>query len=115
MISDDPTVTDPDNYKTLWENELVRVLEYRDHPGTRTTPHRHPNSVMVTLSDFSRRLASGDRVFETQMTSGNAVWLPAQWHSGENTGTTPTHVILVELKGASAGEPSSSTLGPQAG
>lgn len=84
MISDDPTVTDPDNYKTLWENELVRVLEYRDHPGTRTTPHRHPNSVMVTLSDFSRRLASGDRVFETQMTSDNAVWLPAQWHSGEN-------------------------------
>lgn len=113
MISDDPTVTDPENYRMLWENEFVRVLEYRDHPGVRTNPHRHPNSVMVTLSDFSRRLASGGRMMDTQLTSGSAVWLPAQMHSGENTGTTATHVILVELKGAAAGEATTSTLGPE--
>jgi hypothetical protein len=114
MISDDPTVTDPENYSTLWENEFVRVLEYHDRPGVSTNPHRHPNSVMVTLSDFSRRLASGGRVFETQLTSGTAVWLPAQWHTGENIGATPTHVILIELKGASAGEATPSSLGPSA-
>ena len=32
------------------------------------------------------------------MEPGRAHWLPAQPHSGENTGTTPTHVLFVELK-----------------
>jgi hypothetical protein len=112
MIDDDPTVTNPDNYTLLWENDFVRVLDYVDVPGTRTVPHRHPNSVMVTLTDFSRRLQSGDNVLDTRLTAGTAVWLPAQRHSGVNTGTTPTHVILVELKGDGAGEASPTSLGP---
>ncbi len=28
----DPTSTDPDKYKVIFENERVRVLEYRDDP-----------------------------------------------------------------------------------
>ncbi len=113
MITDDPTLTNPDHYRTLWENDFVRVLEYTDEPGDQTTPHDHPNSVMVTLSDFSRRLSAGDRVFDTALTSGQAVWLPAQRHSGQNTGTTPTHSILIELKGDAAGEQDSAVLGPR--
>lgn len=113
MITDDPVATNPDHYRTLWENEHVRVLEYTDSPGDRTTPHEHPNTVMVTLSDFDRRLSAGERTFDTTLSAGQAVWLSAQRHSGENTGTTPTHTILVELKGAAAGDVSSSSLGPQ--
>lgn len=113
MITDDPTVTNPEHYRTLWENEFVRVLEYTDEPGDRTTPHDHPNSVMVTLSDFSRRLTAGDRTFDTALTTGQAVWLPSQRHTGENTGSTPTHTILIELKGDAAGELSAAPLGPQ--
>jgi quercetin dioxygenase-like cupin family protein len=113
MITDDPTLTDPDHYRTLWENEHVRVLDYTDEPGDSTTPHDHPNSVLVTLSDFSRRLSLGERTFDTVLAAGQAVWLPAQRHSGENTGTTPTHTILIELKGDAAGEPTSATLGPE--
>lgn len=112
MVNDDPTLTNPDHYRTLWENEHVRVLEYTDVPGDATTPHDHPNSVMVTLSAFARRLSAGDRVFDTQLPAGAAVWIPAQRHSGENTGSTPTHTILVELKGEAAGEAQSTTLGP---
>lgn len=112
MITDDPTVTNPDHYHTLWENDFVRVLEYTDEPGERTTPHEHPNSVMVTLSDFSRKLSAGGRVFETKLSSGQAVWIPAQRHSGENTGATATHTILIELKGAAAGDMSGDALGP---
>ncbi|CAN7209699.1 cytoplasmic protein [Microbacterium foliorum] len=113
MITDDPTLTNPDHYRTLWENEFVRVLEYTDEPGDQTTPHDHPNSVMVTLSDFSRRLSAGECTFDTSLPSGQAVWIPAQRHSGENTGTTPTHTILVELKGDAAGEADAGTLGPR--
>lgn len=61
----DPTVTDPDNYKTIFENDRVRVLDYRDTPGAKTKPHRHPNSVLLTLSDFRRRLTVGDDVKES--------------------------------------------------
>lgn len=52
----DPTTTDPDAYRVLFENDRVRVLEYHDTPGYRTKPHSHPDSVMYTLASFSRRL-----------------------------------------------------------
>jgi hypothetical protein len=113
MSDDDPIVTNPDHYRLLWENDFVRVLEYTDEPGTRTTAHDHPNSVMVTLSLFRRRLSAGGREFETELPFGAAVWLPAQRHFGENIGETPTHTVLVELKGAAAGEISDTALGPR--
>ena len=46
-MSGDPIETNPDLYKVVFENERVRVLEYQDVPGDRTTPHGHPDSVMV--------------------------------------------------------------------
>ena len=55
----DPVATNPDLYRVLFENDVVRVLEYHDRPGDRTTPHAHPNSVMYTLSSFRRRLLAG--------------------------------------------------------
>lgn len=95
----DPTHTDPDKYKVLFENDHVRVLDYRDTPGAKTKPHQHPNSVLLMLSDFSRRLTIGsDVVREVTVTAGQAVWNPAQVHVGENIGTTDTHVLFVELK-----------------
>lgn len=95
----DPTRTDPDKYKLVFENDQVRVLEYRDTPGAKTEPHRHPNSVLLFLSDFQRRLTVGNEVREVTVEAGRAVWSPAQVHVGENIGTTDTRVIFVELKG----------------
>jgi hypothetical protein len=100
------------------ENERVRVLEYRDRPGDRTTPHRHPDSVMVTLSSFRRRLVSGEQERDVEMDAGTASWMAAQEHYGENTGDAETHVIFVELREppstqSSPGE--SPQLGPQTG
>lgn len=97
-MDDDPTRTDPDLYSVIFENERVRVLEYRDAPGDRTTPHRHPDSVMYTLTSFRRRLSAGGREVEVELEAGQARWLGAQEHSGENIGDTPTHTIFVELK-----------------
>ncbi|WP_136709090.1 cytoplasmic protein [Agromyces sp. H66] len=96
--SQDPTVTNADLYRVVFENDRVRVLEYRDAPGAKTTPHRHPDSVMVTLSSFRRRLTVDDRVAEVELPVGAARWLGAQEHSGENIGDTETHVIFVELR-----------------
>ena len=112
-MADDPTRTDPDKYKVIFENERVRVLEYRDEPGQATSPHRHPDSVMYTLSTFDRRLVGeGGESRDVTLEAGEVRWLDAQVHSGENVGSTPTHVLFVELKG-SAG-PSGAGLGPVA-
>lgn len=97
----DPTATDPDKYVVVFENERVRVLEYRDQPGDRTSPHDHPDSVMVTLSGFDRRLVTADgKSRDVTLEPGQVRWLDAQTHSGENNGDTPTHVVFIELKEA---------------
>jgi beta-alanine degradation protein BauB len=108
----DPTVTDPDKYAVVFENDRVRVLEYRDEPGERTSPHDHPDSVMVTLSGFDRRLTVRDRSREVRLEAGEVRWLDAQRHSGENTGSSPTHVLFVELKEAAGAGGQSASLGP---
>jgi quercetin dioxygenase-like cupin family protein len=100
-VADDPTRTDPDKYKVIFENDRVRVLEYRDEPGQSTSPHRHPDSVMYTLSSFDRKLvAESGEAREVTLEPGAVRWLDAQVHSGENVGSTPTHVLFVELKGS---------------
>jgi hypothetical protein len=109
----DPILTNPDLYRVIMENERVRVLEYGDRPGDRTTPHAHPDSVMVTLSTFRRPLVAGAARRDVEMTAGMANWLGAQEHSGENIGDTVTHVIFVELKEPSPAAPDEPrTLGP---
>jgi beta-alanine degradation protein BauB len=97
-----PTQTDPDKYKIIFENDRVRVLEYRDKPGDRTSPHRHPDSVMVTLSSFDRRLVHGDRETDVRLEAGSVRWIATQEHAGENIGTTDSHSIFVELKEGAA-------------
>jgi quercetin dioxygenase-like cupin family protein len=111
-MAEDPTVTDPDKYKVVFENERVRVLEYRDRPGDRTSPHRHPDSVMYTLSSFRRRLVHGESEQEVELEAGRAGWLSAQEHHGENTGDTETHVLFVELKEPAPAPGPTNELGP---
>jgi beta-alanine degradation protein BauB len=97
-MSVDPVESNPDLYRVVLENDRVRVLEYRDRPGDRTLPHAHPDSVMVTLSAFRRRLVGEDHSVDVDKPAGEIGWLPAQTHVGENVGTTETHVVFVELK-----------------
>lgn len=94
----DPIINNPTLYRVLFENDRVRVLEYLDQPGDSTAPHAHPDSVMVTLSAFSRRLKSPTQEIEVDLPAFQARWLDAQEHSGTNIGSTPTHSVFVELK-----------------
>ena len=106
----DLVVTNPDSYKVVFENDQVRVLEYRDKSGHLTTPHEHPDSVMYAMSSFRRRLHSDRGQADVEIAAGTTAWLPAQKHAGENIGDTDTHVIFVELKGSN---PTGSVIGPQ--
>ncbi|MEO3934465.1 cytoplasmic protein [Micrococcaceae bacterium Sec7.4] len=115
-MGQDPVVSNPALYRVVFENERVRVLEYRDGPGDKTVEHGHPDSVMITLSSFRRRLSGHGDDIDVEIPAGTARWLPAQEHSGENIGDTETHTLFVELKeaapGTTAGEAARAPLGP---
>jgi beta-alanine degradation protein BauB len=114
LESHDPAATDPELYQVIFENDRVRVLEYRDRPGDQTHPHRHPDTVMYTLSSFRRRISDGDRWVDIEVPAGTARWVSAQEHSGRNVGETPTHALFVELK-EPAPSPGAGVLGPTTG
>lgn len=113
MDSADPVVSNPSLYTVVFENDRVRVLEYRDRPGDRTTLHAHPDSLMYTLSAFRRRLTSDGAEREVTLDAGTLTWLPAQEHSGENVGDTETHVLFVELKDGARRDDELRALGPE--
>ena len=94
----DPVETNPELYRVVFENDRVRVLEYRDRPGDQTEPHAHPDSVMVTLSSFRRRLVRDGRQADVELQAGETRWLASQEHSGENIGDRDSHAVFVELK-----------------
>ena len=110
----DPIFTNPDLYRLLFENDRVRVLEYVDQPGDATQPHSHPDSVMVTLSTFRRRLRSGGTEVDVELPALQARWLDAQEHAGTNIGSTPTHTIFVELKEPRGPADGAGRVGPSA-
>ncbi len=58
-MSFDPTVTNPDKYKTIFENDRVRVLEYKDKrndgvTAPRSSVHRLRGQAKVDESGVAR-------------------------------------------------------------
>src|SRR5258708_12251669 len=45
----------PDVYKLAFENERVRVLSFVTQPGQKWALHSHPDSLAVSLSEYSVR------------------------------------------------------------
>ena len=98
-LAADPAKTDADKYTVRFENDRVRVLEYRDKPGERTQEHRHPAFVLYVVSPFKRKLILPDgKVMVREFKAGDIMWSDAQTHIGENVGDTSTHVIMIEMK-----------------
>ncbi|MEZ5627673.1 MAG: hypothetical protein R3E34_09120 [Rhodocyclaceae bacterium] len=103
VMAQDPVVTDGNFYTVLLENAQVRVLEHRDAPGDITHLHHHPAFVLYALAPFKRKISLPDgTVIVRTFKAGDVLYSPAQTHIGENIGTTPTHVILVEMKAGPA-------------
>ena len=98
-IAADPIETDGDKYKVRFEDERMRVLEYRDVPGQKTKQHFHPRFVLFVLSPFKRTITLPDgKVLTREFKAGDMLQSDAQTHIGENVGETPTHVLMIEMK-----------------
>lgn len=103
----DPVVVDPQNYTVLSDSPTVRVLEYKDTPGTKGPKHSHPNYYVFVVSNAVRQFtdaAPGDTndctgaVKTVSLTAGQVIQKSAVTHCEANVGTTDTHLYVVELK-----------------
>jgi quercetin dioxygenase-like cupin family protein len=95
----DPVPLYPQNYKVLFENEEVRVLDFRLAKGATEKTHSHPANVAVFLNDLKIRftLPNGEtRIREAR--PGEVAYSDAISHASENIGNGEAHGILVELK-----------------
>ncbi len=98
-MAEDAVKVAPNNYKAIFENDRVRLLEYRGRPGDKTAMHYHPDVLAypLTAGKFKFTLQGGQS-FEVELKAGEAMFVEAQDHSTENTGSTDAHILLVELK-----------------
>jgi hypothetical protein len=96
--SQDPVPLYPENYKILFENDRVRVLDFRLRKGATEKLHSHPANVTVkirfTLPDGETKLR--------EARAGDAAYSEATTHSPVNLGED-AHGIIVEMKTPPAG------------
>src|SRR5688572_17973857 len=95
----DPAVVNAKTVKVKMENERVRVLEAILQPGEKEQLHSHPAYVTYVIAGGTVRnhFADGKRA-EAELKAGEVLYRDPVIHWAENIGTTPIHLILVELK-----------------
>jgi hypothetical protein len=98
-MADDPVKVASNNYKVLFENERVRLLEVREGPGEATPLHGHPAYLVYGLSSGQVRLSSptGESA-EVEVAAGDVMWREPEEHSTENIGSTELRALFFELK-----------------
>lgn len=95
----DPLELYPDNYSVLFENDAVRVLDFRLARGATEAFHEHPANVAVFLSEFTIQFTFPDG--STGLREGHpgvASYSGPVVHASANVGDTDAHGIIVELK-----------------
>ena len=99
-MAQDPLQVASQNYKVLFENDRVRVLEYRSKPGEKAEMHSHPNYLVYDLgSGYKIQLTFPDGKVKTiEGKAGTVSWQNAVTHALENVGAIDAHALLIELK-----------------
>ncbi len=98
-VRKDALVIAPEVYKLAFENERIRVLSFVAQPGQKWGLHSHPDSLAVSLSEYSvRNIVQGQAPTERHSKPGDVRWIPATAHIGENMGGTEMRGLIVELK-----------------
>jgi quercetin dioxygenase-like cupin family protein len=89
------------------ENEYVRVVTANDQPVAKPgSLHEHKqNRVMIYLDSGEIRIAYADgRVDDQHWKAGDVAWSPAGgMHTSQNVGSTPVHIVEIELRRGGAG------------
>ncbi len=100
----DATRIQPQSYRVAFENDKLRVLDYRSRPGMGVCGsgvHWHPAhlTVVMTPGKVRAKLADGKVVVEENK-EPIAFWSEAETHEVENISGRNMHAYLIELKKA---------------
>jgi beta-alanine degradation protein BauB len=105
LSAQDAVQSQPQNYRVVFENDRVRVLEYNGRPGMGVCGdgmHSHPPHLTVLLSTGKVRIKTPDGKVEvhSDMPVGAVTWGNAEKHEVENIGGSNIRLLLIELKSA---------------
>ena len=95
----DPTQVSPSHYKTLRENDEVKVLEMTLGVGQKDEVHSHHNETVYFVRGGKVRVhMPNGATAELEPPDGFMMWHEAWTHQVENIGSTDIHAIVVESK-----------------
>ena len=98
-FADDPLDVAPGRYVKLFENDRVRVMEVTFNPGEKVKKHSHPDHFVTVLEPGKIKIFKPDgSANEIELTKDQVIWIPAETHWAENTGTTRIKLLVSELK-----------------
>ncbi|MEZ5314548.1 MAG: cupin domain-containing protein, partial [Thermoanaerobaculia bacterium] len=100
-VAQDPATVAPGNYKKLFENDRVRVLEVTYKKGAESPMHSHPDHLAYVTAGGKLEFTLADgtkRVVEAK--AGETIFAPAEAHSVRNIGKSTVRVLATELKEA---------------
>ena len=105
VLAQDPVSLYPENYKVLFENDRVRVLEFMLRIGATERFHQHPAAVTYVLSPFKIRFTFPDGTTKVrEAKAGDVLFREAVTHSPLNIGNTDARGILFEMKTLAQGK-----------
>jgi mannose-6-phosphate isomerase-like protein (cupin superfamily) len=95
----DPVQASPANYKTLLENDHVRVLEMTLKAGDKDQVHSHPSEVAYFVKGGQVKIHLPDgQIMEADIPDGHVMWHEEWTHQVENVGSRDVYAIVVESK-----------------
>ena len=99
LLGQDVLKVAPGSAKVEYEDSQIRVLRFRESPGTKLPMHSHPPYVAVGLTnDVARYTFPDGKTAEQKSKTGQAEFAKAVTHASENTGKIASEAIFVELK-----------------
>ena len=107
LRAQDPVPLYPDNYKVLFENDRVRVLDFQLKKGAKESFHSHPAAVTYVLSPFKIRFTFPDGTTRIREAKAGEIFFGEKLvHASENIGESDAHGLLVEMKATAGGDAS---------
>ena len=97
----DPVSVSPEYYKSLFENEVVRVLEMRLPAGAEDKMHVHPMETVYFVKGGTLRITLPDGAqIEKSVENGDVMFHEAWEHRVKNIGSTEVLAVIVEQQSA---------------
>ncbi len=99
VMGQDPVKVGPNVYKSIFENEHVRVCEIHFKPGDKIGMHSHPDHLVYIVEPGKLKFGYPDgKTKDIEGKVGEVLWIKAESHQAENVGKTAVRAIVVELR-----------------